>query len=144
MSAHVNAQYNPPSAPSTNPPIVSKKMFKTVYTTVQPHIKSTYPNNLSIIFRPQIQPWHPSSTLTHEAAVAVLFLKPEAFWPFSAALFDKQIDFFDVNVVNENRNETYERLADIAAGVGVDRKSVLELLRVPDKPKGESYNVGNG
>lgn len=49
-----------------------------------------------------------------------------------------------MNVVNENRNETYERLADIAAGVGVDRKSVLELLRVPDKPKGESYNVGNG
>jgi hypothetical protein len=87
---------------------------------------------------------HPSSTLTAEAGVAVLQLKPEAFWEFSKVLFDRQIDFFDVNVVDEVRNETYNRLADIAAEVGVDKSDVLKLLTVPNKPQGDSYNVGNG
>ena len=70
-------------------------------------------------------------------------LSPDKFWPFSKALFDKQTDFFDVNVVNEGRNQTYERLANLAGEVGVDRESVLKLLLVPDKPQGDSYNVGN-
>jgi len=119
-------------------------MFTTVYGSTYPHIQSNYSKNLSVIFRPQIQPWHPSSTLTHEAAVAVLLTSPDKFWPFSKALFEKQIEFFDVNVVNETRNQTYERLADVAASVGVDKESILKLLTVPDKPKGDSYNVGNG
>jgi hypothetical protein len=75
--------------------------------------------------------------------VAVLLNSPDKFWPFSKALFDKQIDFFDVNVVDETRNKTYERLADIAASVGVDRGEILRMLVVPDKPDGDSYNVGN-
>jgi hypothetical protein len=59
-------------------------------------------------------------------------------------LFDKQLDFFDVNVVNEVRNKTYERLADIAASVGADRGEILKMLVVPDKPDGNGgYNVGN-
>ena len=86
---------------------------------------------------------HPSSTLCHEAATAVLLHNPDKFWPFSKALFDKQIEFFDVNVVNESRNQTYERLAEIAASVGVDKEAILKLLTVPDKPNGDSYNVGN-
>lgn len=77
-----------------------------------------------MIFRQQIQPWHPSSTLVHEAGYAVLKLKPDAFYPFSAALFAEQTAFFDVNVVNETRNNTYKRLAKIAASVGVDGDKV--------------------
>ena len=57
-------------------------------------------------YRQQIQPWHPSSTLVHEAGVAVLQTQPDKFWEFSKALFDKQGDYFDVNVVNEPRNKT--------------------------------------
>ena len=86
---------------------------------------------------------HPSSTLCHEAATAVLLHNPDKFWPFSKALFDKQIEFFDVNVVHESRNQTYERLAEIAASVGVDKAAILKMLTVPDKPNGDSYNVGN-
>jgi protein-disulfide isomerase len=118
-------------------------MFNTLYQSVQPHVASTYPHNLSIIFRPQIQPWHPSSTLCAEVATAVLLISPDKFWAFSSALFDKQLDFFDVNVVNETRNQTYERLAQIASHVGVDQAKVLELVKVGDKPKGDSYNIGN-
>jgi protein-disulfide isomerase len=97
------------------------------------------------IFRQQIQPWHPSSTLTHEAALAVLRVAPDKFYDFSAALFEQQKDFFDVSVVNETRNATYARLAKIAAGVGVDEKEVYGLLEIADKPGEDgSLNSGNG
>lgn len=120
-------------------------MFNTIYTSVQPILQKKYSHKVSIIFRQQIQPWHPSSTLTHEAGAAVLKLAPEKFWPFSAALFERQKEFFDVNVVKESRNETYKRLAKVAAGVGVDEGKVTELLFVGDKPgEGGSLNIGNG
>ena len=122
----------------------SAKMFHTLYTSVLPTIQSRYDSKLQVVFRQQIQPWHPSSTLTHEAGAAVLRLAPEKFYKFSAALFEKQKEFFDVNVVNETRNETYERLAKIAGSVGIEERKVLDLLTVPDKP-GEhgELNVGN-
>ena len=91
-----------------------------------------------------IQPWHPSSTLVHEAGAAVLRESPEKFWPFSKALFDQQKDYFDVNVVNEARNKTYERLAKLAGGVGVDEKKIYSLLEISDKPdKNGELNTGN-
>jgi protein-disulfide isomerase len=97
------------------------------------------------IFRQQIQPWHPSSTLVHEAALAVLRLAPDKFYDYSAALFAKQADFFDANVVNETRNATYKRLAKLAAGVGVDEGEVYGLLVISDKPGEDGgLNVGNG
>lgn len=81
----------------------------------------------------------------HEAGAAVLKTNPDKFWDFSKALFDKQTDFFDVNVVNETRNKTYERLAKIAGEVGVDSKKIYQLLEVSDKPdKDGNTNTGNG
>lgn len=123
----------------------SKKMFITVYDSVFPLIKSTYSDKVVFLFRQQIQPWHPSSTLVHEAGAAVLKVNPDKFWDFSKALFDKQTDFFDVYIVHEERNKTYERLAKIAAGAGVDEKKFLGLLQVSDKPGSDgSLNIGNG
>ncbi|KAI9687052.1 MAG: hypothetical protein M1822_002462 [Bathelium mastoideum] len=125
----------------------SAKMFKTLYSNVVP--AKTYKRvspNLTIIFRPQIQPWHPSSTLVHEAAQAVQKLAPGSFWAFSEKLFDHQTEYFDVNVVNESRNQTYERLAKLAGSVqGVDQNKVFDLLKISDKPgKDGSLNSGNG
>jgi len=118
-------------------------MFDTFYTSVKPMTEKY--SNLQVIFRQHIQPWHPSSTLTHEAGVAVLKLAPHKFWPFSEVLFKKQKEFFDVNVVNECRNATYARLAKIAATVGVDEAQMLALLTVDDKPGPEGdLNIGNG
>ncbi|KAK8122460.1 hypothetical protein PG984_011130 [Apiospora sp. TS-2023a] len=124
----------------------SAKQFNTLYHTVVPLVQgsSEWSAGLEIIFRHQVQPWHPSSTLTHEAAVAVLKLAPEKFWAFSDALFQQQKDFFDVNVVNESRNQTYKRLAKVAAGVGVDESKVYGLLEISDKPGPDgSLNSGN-
>ena len=53
--------------------------------------------------------------------------------------------FYDVNVVNEIRNKTYERLSKIAGSVGIDEKEFLKLLWIDDKPaKDGSLNIGNG
>jgi hypothetical protein len=121
-------------------------MFQTVYNDVFPHVqKAEYADKVQFIFRQHIQPWHPASTLTHEAGVAVLQLAPDKFYAFSAALFAQQTDYFDVNVVHEARNATYARLARVAAGVGVDEQAVLSALRVDDKPAADgSLNIGNG
>jgi len=125
----------------------SAKMFATIHNSVQPLIKKKYTSpGVRIIFRQQIQPWHPSSTLVHETGAAVLSLAPSQFWTFSALLFEHQKEYFDVNVVNETRNETYKRLAKLAGEVeGVDEKKVLGLLTVSDKPGEDGgLNIGNG
>ncbi|EEH46666.2 uncharacterized protein PADG_02764 [Paracoccidioides brasiliensis Pb18] len=137
----------PDTNPATSLPQYSAIFFNTFYPTITPLLSKNahYRDNLQVIFRQQIQPWHPSSTLTHEAGVAVLKLAPEKFWPFSAALFARQTEFFDANVVNETRNETYARLAKIAAGVGVDEAALLKMLAVSDKPDEQGdLNGGNG
>jgi protein-disulfide isomerase len=124
----------------------SAKLFKTFYTTVYPLIQQKYTSpGVRVIFRQQIQPWHPSSTLVHEAGAAVLRVAPEKFWRFSEMLFEKQKEYFDVNVVHEARNETYKRLAKLAGSVeGIDESKILKLLEVGDKPgEGGSLNIGN-
>lgn len=119
-------------------------MFNTIFTSILPNLPQKYPAKVQFLFRQQIQPWHPSSTLVHEAGVAVLRLAPSKFWQFSAALFEHQKEYFDVNVVNEARNITYKRLAKLAGTVGLDESKVFELLEIPDKPgEGGSLNVGN-
>ena len=123
----------------------SAKLFRTLTAEVIPIIRQNkaWASSLTLIFRQQVQPWHPSSTLMHEAGLAVLRLAPEKFWQFSAQLFEEQKDFFDVNVVNETRNATYKRLAKIAAKVGMDGDEVYQLLEVADKP-GEDGSLNSG
>ncbi|PMD61407.1 uncharacterized protein K444DRAFT_369604 [Hyaloscypha bicolor E] len=123
----------------------SLKMFNTVYASVFPLIRQKYASKVQILFRQQIQPWHPSSTLTHEAGVAVLRIEPSKFWEFSKALFDDAKSFYDVNVVNETRNQTYQRLSKIGAKVGLDEQKMFELLKISDKSAEDgSLNIGNG
>lgn len=118
-------------------------MFNTFYQ-LSPIIAQRYGSRLQVIFRQHIQPWHPSSTLAHEAGAAVLRLAPDKFWDFSAAIFKRQTGFFDVSVVNETRNQTYERLAKVAGTVGVDEQKVLDLLKISEKPgKDGDLNAGN-
>ncbi|KAL2125037.1 hypothetical protein VTJ04DRAFT_1402 [Mycothermus thermophilus] len=147
----------------------SAKIFRTLTTSVIPHIRAhpTLASRVQIILRQQIQPWHPASTLVHEAALAVQRVASSSpssdsgaaaapartahevsalFWAFSAALFDSQASFFDEAVASEPRNATYRRLAALAReSVGVDEEAVYNLLRVPDQKDGaEAKNVGNG
>ncbi|GKZ33487.1 hypothetical protein AbraIFM66950_003385 [Aspergillus brasiliensis] len=77
------------------------------------------------------------------SGAAVLRLAPDKFWEFSAALFNHQEEFFDVSVVNETRNKTYQRLAEIAATVGVDQHEMLELLIISEVIDDGRLNTGN-
>ncbi|KAH9879320.1 hypothetical protein J1614_002759 [Plenodomus biglobosus] len=124
----------------------SAKIFKTLYSGPQRQtLLEKYHDRVITIFRQQIQPWHPSSTLVHEAAYAVQKVDSSKFYPFSEKLFEQQKDFFDVSVVNETRNATYKRLAKIAGSVGVDEAKVYGLLEISDKPGEDgSLNSGNG
>lgn len=121
-------------------------MFKTLYTSpLRKSLLGTYGNRLVTIFRQQIQPWHPASTLVHEAAYAVQKVDSTKFYDFSEKVFEQQKDFFDVSLVNETRNQTYRRLAKIAGSVGVDESKVYGLLEIGDKPgENGSLNAGNG
>jgi len=120
-------------------------MFTTLYSSVFPLVQERYSSKVQFIFRQQIQPWHPASTLVHEAAAAVLRVSPGKFYDYSAALFERQEENFDVNVVIETRNETYERLARLAVEMGVEEYKIMDLLRISDKPgKDGSLNAGNG
>ena len=69
---------------------------------------------------------------------------PNKFWDFSAKLFDRQTDYFDVNVVNEPRNETYRRLCKLAGELGLNQHELFDNLKVSDKPAADGgLNSGN-
>jgi protein-disulfide isomerase len=121
-------------------------MFKTIYqTSLRKTLLEKYGDRVVTIFRQQIQPWHPSSTLVHEAGYAVQKVDSSKFYDFSEKLFDQQKDFFDISVVNETRNFTYKRLANIASSVGIDGSKVFKLLEISDKPAEDGgLNSGNG
>lgn len=126
----------------------SAKIFKTILSSLAPKIRAdqNLASKVQFIFRQQVQPWHPSSTLVHEAALGVLKLKPERFWQFSEALFEDQKSYFDISVVNETRNTTYRRLAQLGAkSAGVQEEELYKLLAIPEKAGDDgSLNNGNG
>eukprot|EP00611_Tribonema_gayanum_P007330 TRINITY_DN1668_c0_g1_i2.p1 TRINITY_DN1668_c0_g1~~TRINITY_DN1668_c0_g1_i2.p1 ORF type:complete len:202 (-),score=57.41 TRINITY_DN1668_c0_g1_i2:513-1118(-) len=77
------------------------------------------------------QPWHPQSTLMHEAALAVNTVKPEAFFEFCHAVWTQREEkFIDDVTVDKTRNQIYDLLAEIAAGVGVEKESVRQKLEL--------------
>lgn len=123
-------------------------MFKTIYSVVAPAVRkdSELSKKVQFIFRHQIQPWHPASTLAHEAGLAVLRLTnsdSERFWKFSAALFEAQAQFFDESVAREPRNDTYRRLAALAAeSAGVSANDAYDLLKVGEKEIGAAGSNG--
>ncbi|KAI0396506.1 hypothetical protein F5Y17DRAFT_104976 [Xylariaceae sp. FL0594] len=125
----------------------SARQFQTLYHVVAPLIRShpQWSSRVQFVFRQQVQPWHPSSTLAHESALAVLQVAPGKFWAYSDTLFREQKAYFDVSVVAETRNETYTRLAKLAAtSVGVDEKDVYDRLAIPERAADDgSLNVGN-
>ncbi|KAK4194871.1 hypothetical protein QBC40DRAFT_290014, partial [Triangularia verruculosa] len=127
-------------------------IFNQLYNNIIPNLITPNPtlsSKVQFIIRQQIQPWHPSSTLTHEAALAVLSLSnssPQLFYKFSSALFAAQKSYFDISLVNETRNATYRRLAKLASdSVGLDEEAVYKLLAIPEQAGEDgALNAGNG
>ncbi|KAJ2959190.1 hypothetical protein NQZ79_g5321 [Umbelopsis isabellina] len=110
------------------------------YTDVVPYLEKEHPEQVQVIFRQQIQPWHPTSTLLHEAAIAVERVDNKKFWEYSDVLFERQTEYFDEAVYTKSRNEIYGKLADLAASINVSGDKVLSLLTIKT---GEAKNGGN-
>ncbi|KAJ2554094.1 hypothetical protein EV175_002711 [Coemansia sp. RSA 1933] len=122
----------------------SAKLWRTLETQVLPVLAKS---NISVVFRHQVQPWHPTSTLLHEASLAVEKLNPEGFVPFTSALFTNQSDYFDESTVNLTRTDIYYKLADLATSINAvdDRMAMLQLLDIQasDSPSNKGNAVTN-
>ena len=119
----------------------SAKAFNTLVNEVGPH----YGKDVKIVLYHQVQPWHPQSTMLHEAAVAVHQLKGDsAFYTFSTALMAKQTNFFDANTYDKSRIDVYKELAKLAADSveGLSEEVVMEKLNRVVATDG-SLNTGN-
>lgn len=76
---------------------------------------------------------HASLPQTHEAMLAVRRVEESAtgnFLTFCTLLFEKQEQFFDINVGSLTKADIYAQLCDIAKEAGVDAEKVKELLQL--------------
>ncbi|KAF9922033.1 hypothetical protein FBU30_007902 [Linnemannia zychae] len=114
----------------------SAKIWKQIYENVIPWLEEKHPGQVQIIFRNQVQPWHPTSTIVAEAALAV-----------------EQIDpYFDEAIADKSRNEQYKYLSDLAASLpksssssaSITQDKVFSLLQITSvTTASEATNHGN-
>jgi hypothetical protein len=119
-----------------------------------------YDGKVKAIIRLQVQPWHSSSTLVHEIALAVSSnslpsgrtgqdlmgvnvsqvarVSPEKFWEFHRALMDGQEDFYDIPSSKRTPTETRVKLVELALPiVGEDKRDILaDLISHKSTPNG--------
>ncbi|OAX42059.1 hypothetical protein K503DRAFT_734422 [Rhizopogon vinicolor AM-OR11-026] len=97
-----------------------------------------YYGKVKVIMRLQVQPWHATSTYTHEAGLAVARAAPEKFWPFSIALFKQQAEFFDIPSSTMTALQIREKLGSIAAQLITEEQMITfkELLTLKPTPNG--------
>ncbi|BFZ56487.1 hypothetical protein PYCC9005_003534 [Savitreella phatthalungensis] len=107
----------------------SKKQFLTVHDLLL-----AGESRADFVLRLQVQPWHPSSTLLHETAVAVANLEDDSrkFWSVARKLFEASEDYYDSSTTDQTRNDIYRRLAKL-----IDVDGVLDQLLI-------TGDVGNG
>ncbi|KAJ2716927.1 hypothetical protein H4R19_000326 [Coemansia spiralis] len=118
----------------------SARLWRTLRGELQPVFAA---QGVAVVFRHQVQPWHPASTLLHEASLAVERLCPQNFGLFSDALFAHQAEFFDEATTDLSRTEIYRHLADLAASVNAvdDKLALLQLLDI--QSAAAPTNAGN-
>eukprot|EP00871_Galdieria_phlegrea_P000736 jgi/Galph1/1663/GphlegSOOS_G339.1 len=104
----------------------SKKAFMTLVDQVLPGMDG----RICFYFQHQVQPWHPQSTLLHEAALAVKQINPTKFFPYSRILFENLDNFVDPKVYRKSREEIYKELSQLASGVGIDSQQVFKKLEI--------------
>ncbi|KIJ13303.1 hypothetical protein PAXINDRAFT_170586 [Paxillus involutus ATCC 200175] len=118
----------------------STKLSRTIDIVLKPWLDKggKYHGRVKLIMRLQVQPWHASSTFTHEAGIAVARVSPEHFWAYSRKLFENQGDFFDIPTSTLTPLQIREKLAGLAEGLIPDNKvdEFKELLKLKSTPNG--------
>ncbi|ORX83404.1 hypothetical protein K493DRAFT_342040 [Basidiobolus meristosporus CBS 931.73] len=118
----------------------SRRIFNTLTKEIIPYVQKEFGGSVQFILRHQVQPWHPQSTLLHEASLAAEKVEPKKFMAYAEKLFDVQRDYFDEACHNLSRTQIYHSLAEHAAFLGIDREEFLSYLLIPDT---EPRNKGN-
>jgi len=119
----------------------SGKLSVTIDKILKPWVESggQYEGKIKIIFRNQVQPWHGSSTFTHEAGLAAACVTPEKFWPFSLRLLQRQTEYYDIPTSALTPLQIRDNLASLYAEMGVANNEVeafRDLLRNKSTPNG--------
>jgi len=118
----------------------SAKMAFAIENVLKPKFAPSgeYDSKVKVILRLQVQPWHSTSTLTHEAAIAVARVSPENFWPFSLGLFKNQQQYFDIPTSTLTPLQIRENLAQLASEYLPSNKvdEFKELLSLKYSPHG--------
>ncbi|KAF9509612.1 hypothetical protein BS47DRAFT_1377581 [Hydnum rufescens UP504] len=111
-------------------------IIKPAVTNEDGHLK----DRVKVIIRLQVQPWHASSTLTHEAAIAVGRVAPESFWDYTLLLLKRQTEFFDRAVADLTPTEIRKKLVALAGEVpSIDKSklpTILDHLTYKTTPNG--------
>ncbi|TFK25972.1 hypothetical protein FA15DRAFT_616739 [Coprinopsis marcescibilis] len=117
----------------------SAKMANAIQNILKPLLEEgVYQGKAKVIVRLQVQPWHSASTLTHEAALAVLRASPANFWAYSLALFKAQEEYFDIPTANLTPLKIREKLIALAATIlpANEVDEVRELLKLKGSANG--------
>jgi len=109
---------------------------KKAFFVLMDHVLPAMEGKICFYFQHQVQPWHPQSTLLHEAALAVKQVDPNKFFPYSRVLFENLDNFVDQKVYQKSRKELYEQLATLAKQVGIDSERILKKLEISDTKEG--------
>ncbi|KAF0450148.1 thioredoxin-like protein [Gigaspora margarita] len=122
----------------------SAKIFTRLRNEVFPFIEKEYPGKIQFLFRQQVQPWHPCSSIVHEAALAVERIDKSKFLDFSAKLYEVQKEYFDESVQNLTRSQINNSLAKHANLCGISSDQFVSLIEIPavSNPS-EARNAGN-
>ncbi|KAK0545859.1 hypothetical protein OC846_005499 [Tilletia horrida] len=95
-----------------------------------------YQDRVKLVIRPIPQPWHATSTYTHEAALASTQLSPavstddvkqNGFWLTSLALMREQKTFFDVPAKDKTAEQIRDELSKLVS-------EALSTVSASDKP----------
>lgn len=139
----------------TNPGPFSAKILNNFQSQVVPLLfgeQAPFRGKVRVIVRPVPQPWHASSSLLHETALAVARLSltdrvaledPEknAFWVFSQALMKESERWYDGPARSKNPDQVRAELATLAVNVlGEDvRKAKKEsIVALDGQPLGQA------
>lgn len=128
----------------------SAKMFRTLYDDVVPGINNSKINNgvanVTIKIHHVIQPWHPQSTMVHEAALAVKKVLPGLYLGFIRNVYKTFINknkFTDDDTWNKTRIEIYNDLLDcLPSWLENEYKQNVKELLYPSSSIQESREDG--
>ncbi|CUS12177.1 unnamed protein product [Tuber aestivum] len=125
----------------------SAKLFNRVYNDVKPIIDSKFSNKVqnesiqapfgSTLLFATLPFSNPTWPLVNPATLAHMLTSA------LQALFENQVNFFDVNVLAVMLAKIYKRLSALAAPLDVDEQQIYKLLTISDKPIDGAYNTGN-